>query len=86
MFSFAMTSGLASDSDKFKIIITLHRVQKFGASAPNGTMKCRGHGVPEMVTPAMRTTAVLLGFLKLDKYAMFSFAMTSGLASDSDKF
>ena len=39
-----------------------------------------------MVTPAMRTTAVLLGFFKLDKYAMFSFAMTSGLASDSDKF
>ena len=44
-----------------------------GASAPNGTMMCRGHGVPEMVsrghgvpemvTPAMRTTAVLLGFL-----------------------
>ena len=34
----------------------------------------------------MRTTAVLLGFLKLDKYAMFSFVMTSGLASDSDKF
>ena len=29
--------------------------------APNGTMMCRGHGVPEMVTPAMRTTAVLLG-------------------------
>ena len=39
-----------------------------------------------MVTPAMRTTAVLLGFFKLDKYAMLSFAMTSGLASDSDKF
>ena len=39
-----------------------------------------------MVTPASRTTAVLLGFFKLDKYAMFSFAMTSGLASDSDKF
>ena len=36
-----------------------------------------------MVTPASRTTAVLLGFLT---YAMFSFAMTSGLASDSDKF
>ena len=33
----------------------------------------------------MRTTAVLLVF-KLYKYAMFSFAMTSGLASDSDKF
>ena len=31
----------------------------------NGTMMCRGHGVPEMVTPAMRTTAVLLGFLNL---------------------
>ena len=39
-----------------------------------------------MVTPAMRTTAVLLGFLNWHKYAMFSFAMTSGLASDSDKF
>ena len=33
-----------------------------GASAPNGTTMCQGHGVPEMVTPAMRTTAVLLGF------------------------
>ena len=30
MFSFAMSSGLASDSDKFKIIITLCRAQKFG--------------------------------------------------------
>ena len=85
MFSFAMTSGLASDSDKFKIIITLRRAQNFGesrpqegggiaqawatwpegASAPNSTVKCRGHGVPEMVTPASRTTAVLLGFLNL---------------------
>ena len=52
-----------------------------GASTPNGTVKCWEHGVPEMVTPA-----VLLGFFKLDKYAMFSFAMTRGLASDSDKF
>ena len=25
-----------------------------GASAPNSTVKCRGHGVPEMVTPASR--------------------------------
>ena len=132
MFSFAMTSGLASDSDKFKIIITLRWAQKFG-----DTVMCRGHGVPEMVTPAMRTTAVWLGFLNLTnmscsvlpgprgpkvlrhqmvrwcaggmeyprwwhrqwgqqqfcsfflnltKYVMFSFAMTSGLASDSDKF
>ena len=29
MFSFAMTNGLTSDSDKFKIIITLRRAQKF---------------------------------------------------------
>ena len=29
-----------------------------GASAPNVTVMCRGHGVPEIVTPAMRTTAV----------------------------
>ena len=36
-----------------------------GASVPNGTVMCRGHGVPEMVTPAMRATAVLLGFLNL---------------------
>ena len=34
MFSFAMTSGLASDSDQFKIIITLRRAQKFGDSGP----------------------------------------------------
>ena len=34
MFSFAMTSGLASDSDKFEIIIMLHRVQKFGEMGP----------------------------------------------------
>ena len=34
MFSFAMTTGLASDSDKFKIIITLRRAQKFGDTGP----------------------------------------------------
>ena len=34
MFSFAMTSGLANDSDKFKIIITLRRAQKFGNTGP----------------------------------------------------
>ena len=34
MFSFAMTSGLASDFDKFKIIITLRRAQKFGDMGP----------------------------------------------------
>ena len=35
MFSSAMTSGLASDSDKFKIIITLRRAQKFGDTGPH---------------------------------------------------
>ena len=34
MFSFAMTSGLASDSDKFKITITLRRAHKFGDTGP----------------------------------------------------
>ena len=34
MFSFAMTSGLASDSDKFKIIITLRRALKFRDTGP----------------------------------------------------
>ena len=34
MFSFAMTSGLASDSDMFKIMLTLRRAQKFGDSGP----------------------------------------------------
>ena len=34
-----MTSGLASDSDKFKIIITLRRAQKFGDSLRTGPYK-----------------------------------------------
>ena len=34
MLSFAMTSGLASDFDKFKIIITLRRAQKFRDTGP----------------------------------------------------
>ena len=34
MISFAMTSGLASDSDQFKIIIMLRRAQKFGDTGP----------------------------------------------------
>ena len=48
------------------------------------TMMFRGHGVPEMLTPAMRTTAVLLVFFTY--LCLFSFAMTSGLTSDSEKF
>ena len=43
-----------------------------------------GHGVPEVMTQAMRMTAVLL--FSTDKYAMFSFAMKGSLASNSDKF
>ena len=39
MFSFAMTSDLASDSDKFKIIITLHRAQKNGVTRPYKNFK-----------------------------------------------
>ena len=73
MFSFAMTSGLASDSDKFEIIITRRRAQKFEETGPYKNLPkftkwygdVPGHGVPETVTPAMRTTAVLLGFLNL---------------------
>ena len=34
MFSFAMTSGLASDSEKFKITITLRRARNLGATGP----------------------------------------------------
>ena len=34
MFSFAMTSGLASDSDNFEIIVTLRRAPKFGDTGP----------------------------------------------------
>ena len=34
MFSFAMTSGLASDTDRFKIIIALCRAQKFRDLGP----------------------------------------------------
>ena len=36
MFSFAMTSGLASVFDKFKILITLRRAQKFGDTGDTG--------------------------------------------------
>ena len=63
-----MTSGLASDSDKFKIIITLRRAQKFGDSGPYIQI------------------SIFLYNPLMTKDAMFSFALTSGLASDSDKF
>ena len=36
-----------------------------GALAPNGTVMCRGHGVSEMVTPAMNSS--FAQFFKLDK-------------------
>ena len=55
---------------------------------PNGTVMCRGHGVPEMVPgdTGNEDNSSFARFFKLDKYAMFSFAITSGLASDFDKF
>ena len=34
LLGFAMISGLASDSDKFKITIMLRRGQKFGDTGP----------------------------------------------------
>ena len=54
-----------------------------GASAQLGTMMYRGHGVPEKVSPAMRTTAVWSVF-QTCKYAMYSLEMLSGMANDSD--
>ena len=115
MFSFAMTSGLASDSDKFKIIITLRRAQKnhhtlwwfydYDEQASGRRWDCSGLGHVARrcfgtkwydEVPGARSTrdgdtgnednSSFARFFKLDKYAMFSFAMTSGLASDSDKF
>ena len=41
MFSFAMTSGLASVFDKFKILITLRRVQ-LGEQASGRRWDCSG--------------------------------------------
>ena len=46
MFSFAMTSGLASDSDKFKIIITLRRAQKFGDTGPYKNFDSKKISIP----------------------------------------
>ena len=40
MFSFAITSGLASDYDKFKMIIMLHWVHKFGPHHHHLFLKC----------------------------------------------
>ena len=41
-----------------------------GALAPNGTVMCRGHGVPEMVTPAMKTTAA--SFVRFFKFKIIT--------------
>ena len=45
MFSFAMTSGLAGDSDKFIFTITQRRVQKFADTGPykNFDFLCNPH-------------------------------------------
>ena len=93
-----LSCGLASDSDKFKFITTLRRALKFVDTEPykyfdllfnpNGTKWYDD-------VPGARSTRdgdtgnednSSFGFFKLDKYAMFSFVMTCGLASDSDKF
>ena len=132
MFMFKTCSvllGLASDSDKFKIIITLRRAQKFGDTGPYknfdflfnplllslvgaigraglrkevGLLRPGPRGPKVLRHQMVRWSAggteyprwwhrqvgrqQFCWFFKLDKYAMFSFAMTSGLASDSDKF
>ena len=49
-------------------------------------MMCRGHGSTRDGDTGNEDNSSFARFFKLDKYAMFSFAMTSGLASDSDKF
>ena len=58
-----------------------------GASAPIGTVMCRGHGVPEMNHSSF---ARFFKFFKLVQFSFVQFhvhyAMTSGFASDSDKF
>ena len=46
MFSFAMTSGLASDFDEFEIIITLRRVRKFRDTGPYKNLICCLLSVP----------------------------------------
>ena len=56
-----------------------------GALAPNGTMNCRSTEYPRWRHRQWGQQQFCSVF-KLDKYAMFSFVMTSGLASDSDKF
>ena len=122
MFSFAMTSGSANDSEEFEIIITRRRPLKFRNTGPYKNLICCLLSVPlrEQASgrrwncsglrhvarmcfgtkwygdvPGARSTrdddtgnednSKFARFFKLDKYAMFSFAMTCGLASDSDK-
>ena len=63
---------------------------------PRGPKVLRHQMVPYSDVPGARSTrdgdtgnednSSFAQFFKLDKYAMFSFAMTCGLASNSDKF
>ena len=62
------------------IIYYIYKPRVKVPSAPNGTVMCQVHRVSEMVTPAMKMTAVLLVFQNLTNHAMFSFVMTRGLA------
>ena len=57
-----------------------------GASAPNGTVMCQGARSTRDGDTGNEDYSSFARFFELDKYAMFSFAMTCGLASDSDKF
>ena len=111
MLSFAMTSGLASDFDKFgrrTLRLSLALLSVVGAIGRAGLRKEVGLLRPGPRGPKVLRTkwySDVLGarstrdgdtgnednssfarFFKLDKYAMLSFAMTSGLASDFDKF
>ena len=60
MFSFAMTSGLASDFDKFKIIITLRRAQKFGDTGPYKNFDSSSYSyVPKILRCAGRKNFII---------------------------
>ena len=63
MFSFAMTSGLASDFDKFKIIITLRRAQKFGDTGPYKNFDSKKISIPNGTVMCLKSTVPVLGTL-----------------------
>ena len=54
-------------SDRLEQIRTVAKGPNWGQVLLNGTVMYQGHGVPKMVSPAMRTTLDLLVFLNLTK-------------------